>query len=253
MSDHEEKKKEQDKSRGSARNFGGVVYIGGVVAATVMFINFVLTAFPEDAYFSRVLMTIAGMAVGASMLAFPYALHNWIITKAHRFYGVPLYYGEMLIIGVNTVTSFVSLLAKYSGYDAPEWVVLYEPFSVASIIYTVFAWGTLFLTDPDHQLAAQERDAEAKFAQKVAAKRQEFLDSQEGEDLVIEIASQDIRERWNVDRFSGTKKSFGSGRSSEPVKTLPVQMTLPHPLESEEAERQPVPLVGFGKNGNGHK
>lgn len=215
---NEEKDIERSKKLTDARTFGGVVYIGGVVAATTLFISFILTAFPKDAYFSRIVMTVAGLAVGASMLAFPIALHNWVITKQHRKWGVPLYYGEMLIIGVNTVVSFVTLLSKVvENFKVPEWAVLYEPFSVASIIYTVFAWGTLFLTDPDHQLHADERDAEARFAKKIAKKREEFLDSAEGEDLVIKIASQDIESRWNMERFADGKKHFGTGKPAIPA------------------------------------
>lgn len=214
---NEDKNVERSKNLANARTFGGVVYVGGVLAATTLFISFVLTAFPADAYFSRIVMTIAGLAVGASMLAFPVALHNWVITKQHRKWGVPLYYGEMLIIGVNTVVSFVTLLSKMTGYAAPEWAILFEPFSVVSIIYTVFAWGTIFLTDPSHQLQADEQDAETRFAQKLARKRDEFLDSAEGEDLVIKIASQDIANRWTEERFADGKKHFGTGKTAIPA------------------------------------
>lgn len=230
----DEKKIAQNKDLANARTFGGVVYVGGVLAATVLFISFVLTAFPPDAYFSRLVMTVAGMAVGASMLAFPVALHKWVITKDHRKWGVPLYYGEMLIIAVNTVTSFVSLLSKYTGYASPEWVVLYEPFSVVSIIFTVFAWGTLFLTDPDHKLQANERDAETRFQNKLASKREEFIDSAEGEDLIIEIATQDIKSRWNVERFADGKKHFGTGQPATPAPAVFVK---------KEASTPPLPQL----------
>lgn len=224
---NEDKQAERTKNVGNARAFGAVVYVGGVIAATTLFITFVLSAFPADAYFTRIVMTVAGLAVGASMIAFPIALHNWIITKSHRKWGVPLYYIEMLIIGVNTVVSFITLLSKVTNTAPPEWALLYEPFSVGSIIYTIAAWGTVFLTDPAHKLQADEQDAEARFAQKIAKKREEFIDSAEGEDLVIEIASQDIRERWNADRFAGGKKSFGTGK--------PAPIPAPAPFVKKEA------------------
>lgn len=214
---NEEKNIERSKSLSSARTFAGIVYVGAVLAATTLFISFVLTAFPQDAYFSRIVMTLAGLAVGASMLAFPVALHNWVITKQHRKWGIPLYYGEMIIIGINTVVSFVTLLSKMTGYAAPEWAILYEPFSVLSIIYTVFAWGTIFQTDPAHQLQADEQDAETRFAKKIALKREQFLESAEGEDLIIKIASQDIEGRWNTERFSNGKKHFGTGQTAIPA------------------------------------
>lgn len=212
---NEDKDIEYEKGKGNARTFSGVVYVGGVVAATVMFISFVLSAFPEDAYFTRTIMSVAGTVVGCSMLAFPVALHNWTITKNHRKWTTFLYYMEMTIIAVNSVVSFVNLLAKYSSYTAPEWAVLYEPFSVASIVFTVFAWGTVFLLDPDHQLQADERDADARFAAKIAKKRDEFIESAEGEDMVIEITRADVAARYHPDRYASGKKKFGTGKPQD--------------------------------------
>ena len=199
------------KTSGMAKGFATTVYIGGVIAASMLFVSFILLAFPAGAYFTRAVMTVAGVMVGCSMLAFPYALHHWAITAEHRKWTTILYYVEMFIIGINTVVSFVSMLSKYSGYASPEWVLLYEPFSVASIIFTIFAWGTVFLLDPDHKLSADERDADARFARKIAKKREEFIDSVQGEDLIISIASEDVRERYNPARYRNERKHFGSG------------------------------------------
>ncbi len=219
-----------EKNRDTARGFSTAVYIGGVIAASMLFISFILLAFPADAYFTRTVMTVAGVMVGGSMLAFPYALHHWTITKDHRKVTTVLYYVEMAIICVNTVVSFVSMLAKFSDYNAPEWVVLYEPFSVASIIYTIFAWGTVFLLDPDHKLQADERDADARFAKKLASKREAFIDSVEGEDVIAAIATEDVRERYSPERYRKTPKHFGSGQASIPA---------PAPFFTKEAK---VPL-----------
>lgn len=219
-----------ERGRSNARNFGAAVYFGAVIAATMLFISFILLAFPQDAYFSRVIMTVAGLMVGGSMLAFPYALHNWAITGEHRKWTMILYYAEMVIICVNTIVSFVSLLAKYTGYAAPEWVIFYEPFSIASIVYTVFAWGTVFLTDPAHKLQAAERDADARFAAKIAAKREEFIDSLEGEDLVIEITRADVMERYNPALYKNTRTHFGSGRA------IPVKADKPFEIKQATVE-----------------
>jgi hypothetical protein len=140
------------------------------------------------------------------------ALHLWAITKKHRMWTTILYYAEMLIIAINTVVSFVNLLAKYSNYQSPEWAVLYEPFSVASIVFTVFAWGTVFLLDPDHQLKANERDADTRFAAKIAKKRDEFIESAEGEDLVVQITTADVMARYDPARYAQGKKHFGTGK-----------------------------------------
>lgn len=226
------------KNRSIARGLGAAVYIGAVVAATMLFISFILLAFPKDAYFSRVIMTVAGLMVGGSMLAFPFALHNWAITGDHRKWTTILYYLEMTIICVNTIVSFVSLLAKYTGYAAPEWVVLYEPFSIASIVYTVFAWGTVFLTDPAHKLQAAELSADARFAEKLARKREEFIDSVEGEDLVIEITRADVMERYNPARYKSDRKHFGTSKAGQPI---PVDADKPFEIKQATAE---APTLG---------
>ena len=211
MNDNENKDKEFTKRSGNARNFATAVYIGGVVGVTMLFISFILLAFPADAYFTRFIMAAAGLMVGGSMLAFPYALHNWAVTKDHRKWTTILYYTEMAFIAVNTVVSFVSLLSKYSMIYAtpPEWVVMYEPFSVVAIVYTIFAWGTVFLLDPEHKDFAQSQQSDSRYKEKIAKLREDFLDSVEGEQAVLAAAQRDIAERFRADRFTGDKKHFG--------------------------------------------
>ena len=66
-----------------AKIFAACVYVGVVLAASTLFISFVLTAFPADAYLSRGIMVVAGLMIGASSIAFPVALHSWTIEKSH--------------------------------------------------------------------------------------------------------------------------------------------------------------------------
>ncbi len=183
---------EFENGRTNARNFGGVVYVGGVVAATMLFITFVLTAFPSNAYFSRVIMTVAGLMVGGSMLAFPVALHNWTVEKRHRQIATVLYYLEMLFIAVNTIVSFVTLLSKVTDFATPEWALLYEPFSVVSIIYVIFAWGTIFLTDPQARAKQQDREYKLTRDSLIAQTKLEYLKSPEGRDEIAEAARNEI-------------------------------------------------------------
>lgn len=201
-----------EKGRQNAMIFGGLVYGGVVLAATTLFISFVLTAFPDNAYFSRSVMVIAGLLIGASMIAFPYALHTWAISGNHRLLATALYYGEMLIIAINTVVSFAALLYKFAGMALPDWIGWYEPFSIISIVYTLFAWGTVFLTDPAAKAKAKELQAEQLFAQRVADKRMEFLDSIEGEEKVLQAASADIEKKFSADRYNTDKRHFGRRR-----------------------------------------
>ncbi len=226
ISNTQEEQFERDKD--GARTFGGAVYVGGVIAATVLFITFVLTAFPQDAYFTRLVMGLAGVAVGCSMLAFPYALHKWAVSKSHRWWTTLLYYGEMVFIGINTIVSFVNLLAKYTGFTAPEWAVLYEPFSVLSIIYVIFAWGTVFLKDPQSRIIAQQREFDEKYNQKIAAKTLQFLDTPQGEDAIIVAASEDIKQR--ISRRT-TRGQFGT---TNQVVVEPGRGFVQHELTTEQ-------------------
>jgi hypothetical protein len=197
-----------EKGREQAIAFAWVVYGGVVIAATTLFISFVLSAFPPGAYFSRIVMTAAGVMVGLSMIAFPYALHKWAVQKDHRKWTVRLYYGEMVFVAVNTLVSFVTLLSKNAGYAAPEWAVLYEPFSILAIVYTLAAWGTVFLKDPRHQSVVKGLEAMQTFEDRVADKLNEFVDSVEGRQAIQRAAEGKIGQMFDTEKYSAAPKSF---------------------------------------------
>jgi hypothetical protein len=199
---------EFESGRNQAIIFAWLVYGGVVVAATTLFISFVLSAFPEQAYLSRMIMTVAGVLVGASMIAFPFALHKWAVEKSHRRWTVGLYYGEMFIIAVNTIVSFASLLSKNAGVAIPEWVLLYEPFSILAIIYTLGAWGTVFLKDPRHKSTVKGLEAMQKFNDKVSDKLVEFVDSVEGRQAIQKAAEGKIAQMFDASKFDATPKHF---------------------------------------------
>jgi len=172
--------------------FGAAVYVGVVLAATTLFISFILSAFQTDAYLSRIVMTLAGLLVGASMIAFPVALHLWVFEKTHRGWTTAFYYGEMVIVFVNTIVSFMTLLSENTGYVVPDWAVLYEPFSVGALIYTLLAWGTVFLLDPAHQAIQESRQFKSDFKKKVSAKKLEYLDTAEGHASIQAAADAEV-------------------------------------------------------------
>ena len=202
-----------EKGRGLAIGLAATVYLGVVSAATILFISFILEAFPPDAYFSRFIMALAGVLVGGSMIAFPVALHNWAVQGWHRKITAALYYGEIFIIGINTVVAFAHLLSANAGRTSPEWVILYEPFSIFAIIYTLFAWGTIFLTDPVADAKDKEIAAHQEFKKRIADKKREFLDSVEGEDVILQAASEEIRREFNPDNHKTDRQHFGSARA----------------------------------------
>jgi hypothetical protein len=193
----------------------GFVYVGVVLAATTLFISFVLTAFPNDAYFSRLVMIVAGLMIGGSMLAFPVSLHNWAISGLHRNITTGLYYGEMIIIALNTVVSFAALLFEYSNTPLPAWITWYEPFSIVSIVYTLAAWGTVFLTDPMAQAKANELKADQTYLKRIGDKRMEFLDSIEGEEAIRQASEIDIAKRFNPANLRKVRGHFGKAREED--------------------------------------
>lgn len=203
-------KEDFENNRSTAMTFGGLVYGGVVVAVTTLFISFILLAFPSDAYATRFIMGIAGLLVGGSMLAFPFALHNWAVSGNHRKVAVAMYYGEMGIVALNTIVSFASLLYKNAGLALPAWVAWYEPFSVISIVYTLAAWGTIFLMDPHIKAKENEHAAMVEFDKRVSDKMKEYLDSIEGEDAIATAALAKIQNSFRTDTG---KKHFGSGRA----------------------------------------
>lgn len=207
-------KQEYQKGRVSAMWFGGAVYVGVVIAATTLYISFVLQAFAEDAYFSKIVMGLAGLLIGASMLAFPYALNNWAISGKHHTVTTVLYYIEMLIIAVNTIISFGALLAKNTGYVMPEWAVLYEPFSIVAIVYTLAAWGTVFKLDPQGRRHAKRQAFEEQYEDAIADKTLQFLETEEGHAAIESAAVEDIQAR--VARARNVRPSFRGGHGGKP-------------------------------------
>ncbi|MBT7122716.1 MAG: hypothetical protein HN948_06880 [Clostridia bacterium] len=187
--------------RKQAMTGGTIVYVGVIVLTTALFITFILTAFPADAYLIRVIMTVGGIMVGGSALAFPVTLHKWAISGSHRTWATWLYYGEIAIIGVNTLVSFSVLLATYAGWIIPEWVSLIEPFTILAIVYTLFAWGTVFQTDPLAQAQAKKLANLQALETMVADRIGEYLHTAEGEDKIREHADEQIAQMMSVDRY----------------------------------------------------
>ncbi len=187
---------------------GVIVYVGVILLTTALFITFILTAFPDDAYLIRAIMTIGGVMVGGSALAFPVTLHKWAISGAHRTWATWLYYGEIMIIAINTLVSFSVLLAKYSGWIIPEWISLIEPFTILAIVYTLFAWGTVFQTDPLSKAHAKKLSNYQELETMIADRLGEYLYTEEGEDKIKAHADKQIEQMMSLERYK--QKTWGT-------------------------------------------
>lgn len=190
--------KQIEADRNQAMKFGGAVYTGGIVAATIIFLSFVMTAFPDTAYFIRGLMVLAGIAVGASGLAFPVALHKWAIGGWHRSITIALYYGEMFILTLNTIVSFAALLFKFAGNVLPDWVSWYEPFTILSLAYVIFSWGTIFISDPHSTAKNKEKEAIQQIFIDTADNMRLFINSEAGKRATQDLATDKLREIFNT-------------------------------------------------------
>lgn len=191
-------KQEYEDGRNRAVGMASFVYAGGVLAATVIFLSFILTAFPESAFLIRALMVLSCLLVGASGLAFPVAIHNWAVTRTHGLIAKGFYYGEIAILFLNTIVSFSALLFKFAGNGLPAWVAWYEPFTIASLGYVILAWGTIFITDPRAKSKARRIEVLERFDKEVAEGMGNYLNSQDGKLAVQAAANQRISESFSV-------------------------------------------------------
>jgi hypothetical protein len=221
------------EGRAKAVKFAGSVYTGGVVAATVIFLFFVLTAFPETAYLIRFLMVVAGLLVGASALAFPVALHEWAVSGTHRNITAGFYYGEILLIFLNTIVSFSALLYKFAGNAIPPWIQWYEPFTIATLGYVILAWGTIFFTDPQAKFKADEHDANQQFQKAAIDGMRAYLGSRQGREAIQMASNKKIAESFSTG--SGVPVDWlgaDAPAALPPGVTLPGYPALPTPASS---------------------
>jgi hypothetical protein len=218
------------EGRKQAMTGGTIVYVGVILLTTALFITFILTAFPSDAYLIRAIMTIGGIMVGGSALAFPVTLHKWAISGSHRTWATWLYYGEIMIIGVNTLVSFSVLLATYAGWIIPEWISLIEPFTILAVVYTLFAWGTVFQTDPLAQAQAKKLSNIQALETMVADRIGEYLHTDAGEDKIKEHADRQIEQLMSVERYS--QKTWGTN-GHKPQKSYAAEANSPKVKQGE--------------------
>lgn len=205
--------------------FAGLVYVAGVGVAVILFMNYVISAFPDDEIGTRLIMSLGVILVGASSVALPLYIHQKTIERNHRTIAILLYAGEIIIMGVNVTVSFTYLLSLGNGAILmPQWMLRYEPYSVFSIVYVVATWAILFSTDPAYkerdkikranqrmkELEAKRIELDAEQEEKIYEKEKQYLDSIEGEDFLVEIAKKRIAQRRKLQ--DDGPKHFGSGR-----------------------------------------
>lgn len=199
--DYERENLEYLDGRNLAMNFAKWVYVGGVLVASSMFLNFVLSEFSSDQYFMRFIMGLGGVLVGSSALAFPVAIQKWAMNGKFRSKVKNLYHGELLILAINTIVSFAVLLGK-NGWTIPEWIILIEPFSIGAVIYTIWAWGTVFNSDPLAVRKAKRLEAFQEIDEEILSTFRGFLKTNQGKQAIVNEASVMIGDRFNEMRHT---------------------------------------------------
>ena len=176
--------KDKDNGKKLAYVLGALVYAGVVIVATTLTIQFVTGILSADAYLLRGILTVGVIMVGLNSVALPVALHFWAVDGWHRWAAIGLYTLDMGIIGFNMVTSFSTLRG-----DAPDWVMSYEPYSVAMFVFALATWGILWILDPGEQARVKMAKAKQAFAILSIAKAAEYLDTQEGREAIAKEAA----------------------------------------------------------------
>lgn len=135
-----------------------------------------------------------------------------------------------MIIGVNTLVSFSVLLATYAGWIIPEWISLIEPFTILAVVYTLFAWGTVFQTDPLAQAQAKKLSNIQALETMVADRIGEYLHTDAGEDKIKEHADRQIEQLMSVERYS--QKTWGTN-GHKPQKSYAAEANSPKVKQGE--------------------
>ena len=209
---------EYENDRQKAIDGANIVYYGGIIVTTALFISFILTAFPEDAYLIRMIMSIGGIMVGYSAIAFKIALQKWALSGEFQKTTTWLYRGELLIIAINTFVSFSVMLAKYAEWTIPAWVALIEPFTIVAIVYTIVAWGHVFSKDPYAKSKQKLVATYQKVDETIIEQFEQYVDTDEGKEAIRVEADHLIAERFNVMRHA--PKKWTKANDKQPTRII---------------------------------
>lgn len=244
---------------------GGAVYVGVVLLFLAFYQNLMADQFEG---FLQIVARIGAVLVAMNALALPVALHYWTVTKGHKFTAIVFYALDIILMGLNVLVA-----SNMHNGNIPAWLIQYSTYAPASVVFTLFGWAVLFMTDPGQRALVKLNEALSEAQVTIVRRAAEYIQSDEGVDsVIVPFAGKLAAKVFNERKLIGTSRAVpvtpeeGDGADiTEIVKQVVAQMhnesgvtsvtpsvtpitpvvtPMTEPLEAG----QPVP---FG--GNGHK
>lgn len=197
---NEQQVKNFQAGRTIALYLGGAVYVG-VVLLFLAFYETLMTA-----QFDGLLKTVARVGaflVAANAIALPVALHYWTVTKGHKLAAVVFYAGDILLMGMNVLAAS----SLHSG-SIPEWLQAYSQYAPASIVFVLFGWAILYMTDPGQRALISLNEAITDAQVTIVKRAAEHVRSDEGTQTIIEPFAGKLAARiFNERSLTGTARA----------------------------------------------
>lgn len=176
-----------ENGRAWAIRIGVAVYIGVVLLFLAFYETLMVRQFAGNAVFVWI-ARVGSLLVSANSIALPLAMHFWTVARSHKITAIVFYAGDIILMALN-------VLSAVDSAAMPAWVIAYRAYAPASIIYVLFGWAMLFITDPG-QRALVDLQESILAAQITILKRvNEHLQSDEGVAKVITPVSQKLAAR----------------------------------------------------------
>ena len=190
---------------------GGAVYAGVVLLFLAFFQNLMADQFTG---FLQIVARVGAVLVALNALALPVALHYWTVTSGHKAAGIVFYSLDIILMALNTLAA-----ANMHNGNIAEWLKQYTEYAPASVIFTLFGWAVLFMTDPGQRALIKLSEAITSAQVTIVKRAAEFVASDEGVDnVIVPFAGKLAAKVFNERGLIGTSRTL-------PVTPLEEQVT----------------------------
>lgn len=248
------------------------LYLGGAVYVGVVLLFFAFYEQLMTGQFEGLLKTVARIGaflVAANAIALPVALHYWTVSAWHKRAAIVFYGGDILIMALNVLAA-----SAIHGGNVPTWLETYSTYAPASIVFVLFGWAVLFMTDPGQRALVALSEAMTDAQVTIVRRTAEHAKSDEGTKNIIEpfaakLAARIFNERSLTGEARALDVSQGGDVMTELINgvvsqmrrdgvtildtshqqvTPSAEMVSPSHTKGGEVEYQPAP---FRSNGHG--
>lgn len=180
---------------------GGAVYVGVVLLFLAFYQNLMADQFTG---FLKIVARIGAVLVAMNALALPVALHYWTVTKGHKTTGIIFYSLDIILMALNTLVA-----SNMHNGNVPAWLVGYSAYAPASVVFTLFGWAVLFMTDPGQRALINLSEAITNAQVTIVKRAAEFVSSDEGtENVIVPFASKLAAKVFNERGLIGTSRTL---------------------------------------------